>query len=366
MKTRTFQLDVWTAAFVLAFWTSFGSARTTDVGASMRKLIEAGWVEQDRQFTGAMQPAKSADFALEHTKQLIRRGYRLAERLRRLSASDTRLEPLVTRLRQAEARMQALEPASDVPVDDRRSIYLDVRWTTRRIAFCNPLLDFDKILFIKRHDPGGVYHMCDQYYGFNAIPGGGLFVLSNPFGSDPALTNLLADAVVEKGRLKGRLLKPGAFLSPEMSYDGRKILFAYTEGKGENLQWTPESCYHIFRVNSDGTGLVQLTDGPWNDFDPCFLPNGRIVFISERRGGYLRCGRHCPTYTLHSMASEGSVKGLRARGGFEVDMEWKDGQLTEATIRANRDGAFRIYAQDKLSKVISLKKGESKVWPGTK
>ena len=29
----------------------------------------------------------------------------------------------------------------------------------------------------------------------------------------------------------------------------------------------------------------------------------------------------------------------------------------------NRDGAFRIYAQDKLSKMISLKKGQSKVWP---
>jgi len=69
---------------------------------------------------------------------------------------------------------------------------------------------------------------------------------------------------------------------------------------------------------------------------------------------------------LPSAWPKGSVKGLRARGGFKVDMEWKDGQLTEATIRANRDGAFRIYAQDKLSKVISLNKGQSKVWPGTK
>ena len=64
-----------------------------------------------------------------------------------------------------------------------------------------------------------------------------------------------------------------------------------------------------------------------------------------------------------SKRGKGSIKGLRARGGFEVDMEWKDGQLVQATIRANRDGEFRIYAQGRLSKVISLKKGQSKVWP---
>jgi len=36
------------------------------------------------------------------------------------------------------------------------------------------------------------------------------------------------------------------------------------------------------------------------------LPNGRIAFITERRGGYLRCGRVCPTYTLYDMAADGS------------------------------------------------------------
>jgi alpha-L-fucosidase 2 len=33
----------------------------------------------------------------------------------------------------------------------------------------------------------------------------------------------------------------------------------------------------------------------------------------------------------------GFVSGLRARGGFEIDMAWKDGHFAEAELRAMRD-----------------------------
>ena len=253
--------------------------------------------------------ARRAAFPLAHTRQVIERGRQLVDRLR-ADVAPTRLAQLAVSLHDLDREMIALERAGAVPQATRRERYFEARRLTRRIAFLNPRLDFDRILFIKRHDPGGLYHMVHQYYGFGATPGGGLFVLVDPFSDQPKLLDLLADSVVENGRLKGGRLEVGSFLSPEVAFDGRSILFAYTEAKGEKPEWSPRSCYHLFRVNADGSRLRQLTDGPWNDFDPCFLPNGRIVFISERRGGYLRCGGSAPpwdspTYTLHSMAADG-------------------------------------------------------------
>ncbi|MHC4745222.1 MAG: HzsA-related protein, partial [Planctomycetota bacterium] len=251
-------------------------------------------------------------FELAHTRDVVERAKALVTRLKG-SAKTQRLSREQAKLEKLEARLAKLEIGDNIPHETRKAIYLDARRIARRIAFCNPLLDFDKILFIKRHDSVGVFHMCDQYYGCNARPGGGIFVLSDPFGDNPRLTNVLENSVVEKGRLKGDNLSTGAFLSPELSYDGKTILFAYTQAKAyekhrgkEAYEWGPEISYHIFKVNTDGTGLVQLTDGDSDDFDPCFLPNGRIVFITERRGGYLRCGRHCPVYTMYSMEPDGS------------------------------------------------------------
>jgi hypothetical protein len=222
-----------------------------------------------------------------------------------MEVSVKQAEELAGRLR-PEAGTEVLNPlVRELKKGGTRDEVLALK---RRIAFSNPKLrSIDRLLFIKRHDAGGPYHMCDQYYGCNAKPGGGLFVLEEPFEPNPRLINVLENSVVENGRLKGQKLDSGSFLSPEVSFDGKTILFAYSECKAKKTYtWGPEISYHIFKVNADGTGLVQLTDGPHDDFDPCFLPNGRIVFISLRRGGYLRCGRHCPVYTLFSMEPDGS------------------------------------------------------------
>lgn len=38
----------------------------------------------------------------------------------------------------------------------------------------------------------------------------------------------------------------------------------------------------------------------------------------------------------------GSGRGLRARGGFEIDIEWSVGTLQAATVRSNVGGPFRL------------------------
>lgn len=268
------------------------------------------------------------------------------------------LEPLAASLRTLQ-REAGATPLAEVAA--RRGLFEAACRLRREVAFRNPLLDFRQLLFIQRHR-ALMDHMCDQYYGIAARPRGGVFVLEDPWGPEPRRRDLLADSVCENGRLAGQRLSGGprrawdlrydgmgrlegeetsggAFLSPALSYDGQTILFAYVECQGDRQHrahtdptrghWAEGRSYHLFRVDRDGSRLRQLTDGTWNDFAPCWLPNGRIAFISERRGGYLRCGRVCPIYTVFDLADDGS--DIRCLSFHETN-EWhpevtQDGRL---------------------------------------
>ena len=55
---------------------------------------------------------------------------------------------------------------------------------------------------------------------------------------------------------------------------------------------------------------------------------------------------------------EGSVKGLRARGGCRVDLAWRDGRITDAVLHADADGAWQVGRPGRLMDV-TLAKGQS-------
>lgn len=272
------------------------------------------------------------------------------------------------------AETAAATPATDAA--KRFQLYYLLSCARRTLLMQREELDFDELLFVKRNR-ARYSHICDQFYGRSAEAGGGLYVLTDFTASDadegarnmfalttllsaetaadarkaafvgttarlyqPKTRNLLENSVVGgSSRLTGRKLENGAMIAPDLSFDGRKIAFAWCECEGsadhlDSLDLThghtqEGRCYHIFTCDADGSNLTQVTDGTWNDIDPCFLPNGRMAFITERRGGYLRCGRDCPNYTLFDMNPDGTK--IRPLSLHETN-EWapsvsNDGQI---------------------------------------
>jgi hypothetical protein len=158
----------------------------------------------------------------------------------------------------------------------------------------------------KYHNEADGFHFIDEYFGHNGRKGGGLFILKDFQSSNPQKVDIVAGLNVPAGKVNaGQTLSSGTFLSPDLSYDGKTVVFAWSSGGTE--KFTAKNRFHLFKVDIDGKNLVQLSDGDFDDFHPAWMPNGRIIFVSTRRGGYGRCHeRPVPTYTLHSMKDDGT------------------------------------------------------------
>jgi len=88
----------------------------------------------------------------------------------------------------------------------------------------------------------------------------------------------------------------GAVRDPQVSYKGDKILFSYRKGQTDY--------FHLYEINVDGSGLRQLTNGPFDDIEPIYLPDGGIIFCSTRARRWVPCW-YSQVATLHRCDGKG-------------------------------------------------------------
>ncbi|MFG2180864.1 amidohydrolase family protein [Streptomyces abikoensis] len=102
---------------------------------------------------------------------------------------------------------------------------------------------------------------------------------------------------------------------PTHSPDGRLLAVCAYQGGG----------FHIWTLRPDGSGLRQLTDGPWDDRGPAWSPDGtRIAFASERGGDPVAGSPYRVWVVDVRTGALTRVTGLDGQEGPGQDGAWED------------------------------------------
>ncbi|MFH1920363.1 MAG: hypothetical protein ABIP48_10825, partial [Planctomycetota bacterium] len=133
----------------------------------------------------------------------------------------------------------------------------------------------------KRHEILATHVYTYHYEGFQA--GGGLYV---------------ASARKPENEPRELVATPtGQILDCDLSYDGRVVLFSWRRHEHEG--------YHLWTINVDGSNLTRLSDGPWNDYNACWLPDGGIAFLCTKNPQFAYCW-NAPVGIVYRMDADGS------------------------------------------------------------
>ncbi len=150
----------------------------------------------------------------------------------------------------------------------------------REALLANPLLDFDRLLFVKRKSEPYVPSALDKKIGLSNSLGADLGFPSNHEcnsslpreGYDNEIAVL---SLRDMGRGPRTLYRPDADVyvgEMDLHWDGQRLLFTQSGKKN----WS------VWEFRADGTGLRDVSRMPddVDSFDACYLPNGKIVFGS--------------------------------------------------------------------------------------
>jgi len=163
--------------------------------------------------------------------------------------------------------------------DTLKSVYFEIRKIKRDIMFSHPAVDFNEILFVDIPYPTRYWiHEAAHRSGRNGVMGGKLQILKgfNPNGDVRTLAPSGERA---------------AFWRPDLSFDGKRILFCMKPEK--------EKTFNLYEIGVDGKGLRQVTSAPgYSDLDPIYLPDGGYMFLTDRANTFVRCWPIDPTCVL--------------------------------------------------------------------
>jgi hypothetical protein len=283
----------------------------------LRRPIEDALVEWDwRMQDGIGVETKPSTYAAA-IEATLRRGDALRADL---PAEGVDLKESAEPWRALSGRFRAMV-AAKTPADAPAwvALWRDAHRLRRAMVLANPQWNTGPLAFAKQV-PSCFSHQLTQYYGSCARPGGGLFVLEEP-GRSMRCRSLTAGK-----------LPLGSYQHLDVSYDGRRVMFAYcrAETTPRDRESNLNRFYRLYEIAGDGGGLRRLTDAEADDFAPRYLPDGRIAFISTRRGGFHRCGRGpCPVYALAIAEADGS----RPRPiSFHETHEWDPAVLGDGRL----------------------------------
>ncbi len=91
-----------------------------------------------------------------------------------------------------------------------------------------------------------------------------------------------------------------------------------------------------FQIDGNFGGTAGIAEMLLQSHDPYGTPLGDSP-VQRGAAGYLHL-----LPALPSAFPDGSVTGLRGRGGFEVDIEWRDGELVSATVESQRGAPLKL------------------------